>query len=138
MKECYQCSRLRHPHVIQFLGLYYSSGVAVVQTRAELPVMVMEKMEESLITLIQKHKIIPVYVKLSIIHDVSLGLCYLHNHDPPIVHRDLSPDNILLTAHHVAKISDLGVAKVIRLLKERLFLYYQKVLILCHLYPWTA
>ena len=32
---------------------------------------------------------------------------------PGIVHRDLSPNNVLLTAHHVAKISDLGVAKVI-------------------------
>ena len=45
---------------------------------------------------------------------MSLGLCYLHNHDLPIVHRDLSPNNVLLTAHHVAKISDLGVAKVIK------------------------
>ena len=35
-------------------------------------------------------------------------------HDPPIVHRGLSPNNVLLTAHHVAKISDLGVAKVIK------------------------
>ena len=55
-----------------------------------------------------------VHIKYSIVHDVSLGLCYLHNHDPPIVHRDLSPNNVLLTAHHVAKISDLGVAKVIK------------------------
>jgi len=31
-----------------------------------------------------------------------------------IVHLDLSPNHILLTAHHVAKISDLGVAKVVR------------------------
>ena len=61
-----------------------------------------------------KHEKIPVHIKYSIVHDVSLGLCYLHNHDPPIVHRDLSPNNVLLTAHHVAKISDLGVAKVIK------------------------
>jgi len=38
----------------------------------------------------------------------------LPNHDPPIVHQDLSPNNILLTAHHLAKISDLGVAKVMK------------------------
>ena len=59
-------------------------------------------------------RFLSIYIKYSIVHDVSLGLCYLHNHDPPIVHRDLSPNNVLLTAHHVAKISDLGVAKVIK------------------------
>jgi len=46
--------------------------------------------------------------------DVSRGLWYLHSHHPPIVHRDLSPNNILLTTQLVAKIGDLGVAKVIR------------------------
>ena len=43
-----------------------------------------------------KHEKIPVHIKYSIVHDVSLGLCYLHNHDPPIVHHDLSPNNVLL------------------------------------------
>ena len=79
-----------------------------------LPVMVMEMMADSLTSFVEKHEKIPVHIKYSIVHDVSLGLCYLHNHDPPIVHRDLSPNNVLLTAHHVAKISDLGVAKVIK------------------------
>ena len=79
-----------------------------------LPVMVMEMMEDSLTSFVEKHEKIPVYIKYSIVRDVSLGLCYLHNHDPPIIHRDLSPNNILLTVYHVAKISDLGVAKVIR------------------------
>ena len=41
-------------------------------------------------------------------------LDYLHHHEPPIVHRDLSPNNILLTAQLVAKISDLEVAKADR------------------------
>ena len=79
-----------------------------------LPVMVMEMMADSLTSFVDKHKKIPVHIKYSIVHDVALGLCYLHNRDPPIVHRNLSPNNVLLTAHHVAKISNLGVAKVIK------------------------
>ena len=113
MMECRQCSALRHPNVIQFLGIYYPT-VAGDANRMRLPVMVMEMMADSLTSFVDKHEKIPVHIKYSIVHDVSLGLCYLHNHDPPIVHRDLSPNNVLLTAHHVAKISDLGVAKVIK------------------------
>ena len=115
LMECRQCSTLRHPNVIQFLGIYYPSDQSEVQgSRLRLPVMVMEMMEDSLTSLVDKHEKIPMHIKFSIVHDVSLGLCYLHNHDPPIIHRDLSPNNILLTVHHVAKISDLGVAKVIK------------------------
>ena len=113
LRECRQCSTLRHPNVIQFLGVYYPTG-ADGANRMRLPVMVMEMMADSLTSFVDKHEKIPVHIKYSIVHDVSLGLCYLHNHDPPIVHRDLSPNNVLLTAHHVAKISDLGVAKVIK------------------------
>ena len=113
MRECRQCSRLRHPNVIQFLGVYYPTRAGGAN-RMRLPVMVMEMMADSLTSFVEKHEKIPVHIKYSIVHDVSLGLCYLHNHYPPIVHRDLSPNNVLLTAHHVAKISDLGVAKVIK------------------------
>ena len=113
LRECRQCSMLRHPNVIQFLGVYYPTGEGGAN-RMRLPMMVMEMMADSLTSFVDKHKKIPVHIKYSIVHDVSLGLCYLHNHDPPIVHRDLSPNNVLLTAHHVAKISDLGVAKVIK------------------------
>ena len=111
LRECQQCSKLRHPNVIQFLGVYYPTDDASKMT---LPVMVMEMMVDSLTSFVKKHANLPVYMKYSIVHDVSLGLCYLHNHEPPIVQRDLSPNNVLLTAHHVANISDLGVAKVIK------------------------
>ena len=113
MRECRQCSTLRHPNIIQFLGVYYPTEAGGAN-RMRLPVMVMEMMADSLTSFVDKHEKIPVHIKYSIVHDVSLGLCYLHNHDPSIVHRDLSPNNVLLTAHHVAKISDLGVAKVIK------------------------
>ena len=115
LQECRQFSKLRHPNIVQFLGIYYPSFPAGKGIdHKSLPLMVMEMMADSLTSFVKKHHVIPVYIKYSIVHDVSLGLCYLHNHDPPIVHRDLSPNNVLLTAHHVAKISDLGVAKVIK------------------------
>ncbi|XP_065906093.1 uncharacterized protein [Dysidea avara] len=106
LRECHLWSTLRHPNVVQFLGIYYPSSDESV-----LPVMVMEKMQESVTSLVDKHDNIPLLVKLSILHDVSLGLRYLHGHNPPIVHRDLSPNNILVTPHLEAKITDLGVAK---------------------------
>ena len=113
LRECRQCSTLRHPNVIQFLGVFYPTGAGGAD-KMRLPVMVMEMMADSLTSFVDKHEKIPVHIKYSVVHDVSLGLCYLHNYDPPIVHRDLSPNNVLLTAHHVAKISHLEVAKVIK------------------------
>ena len=112
-KECHQCSSLHHPNIVQFLGIYHPPEVDDASRRMQLPVMVMEMMAESLTVFVVKYEKIATDTKFSIVHDVSLGLCYLHNHHPPIVHRDLSPNNVLLTAHHVAKISDLGVAKII-------------------------
>jgi len=46
--------------------------------------------------------------------DAAEGLCYLH-HDcvPPIVHRDVKSNNILLDGEFRAKVADFGVAKVI-------------------------
>ena len=79
----------------------------------KLPVMVMEKMRQSLSSLVENYANIPLNIKLSILDDVCLGLRYLHSRNPPIVHRDLTPNNILLSYHLEAKITDLGVAKVV-------------------------
>ena len=65
--------------------------------RMQLLVIVIEMMAGSLTAFVDKNEKNPIQINYSIVHDVSLGLCYLHNHHPPIVHRDLSPNNILLT-----------------------------------------
>ncbi|KAK8965505.1 Receptor-like protein kinase HSL1 [Platanthera guangdongensis] len=46
--------------------------------------------------------------------DASEGLCYLH-HDcvPPVVHRNVKSNNILLDAEFRAKVADFGIAKVV-------------------------
>lgn len=110
LQECYHCANLRHPNIVQFIGVYWPDKQSV-----DLPVMVMEMMDCSLTKFITKPEPgIKLADKYSILHDVTLGLNYLHSHDPPIVHRDLSPNNILLTERGVAKIGDLGVARAIQ------------------------
>ncbi|PIN03790.1 Serine/threonine protein kinase [Handroanthus impetiginosus] len=54
-------------------------------------------------------------IRFKIALDAAEGLSYLH-HDcvPPIVHRDVKSNNILLDEDFGAKISDFGVAKVVK------------------------
>ena len=99
---------IRHPHIVQFLGLCYLEGSA-------LPVLVMERLDRSLDDLLETSPGLPLPLKLSLLTDVARGLLYLHTQNPPIVHRDLSARNVLLTSSLVAKISDLGNAHIVNL-----------------------
>ena len=107
LNECVQSIGLGHPNIVTFLGVCKPGNQSL------LPALVMERMQENLRSFVEKYCNISMCVKLSVLLDVSKGLWYLHTHRPAIVHRDLSPNNILLNSHFVAKISDLGVAKVI-------------------------
>ena len=113
IRECYHSSLIRHPNIVQFMGVYYAKPS---DPRTDLPIMVMELMDTSLTSFIEKNQSkIAMKTKLSILHDVSLGLSYLHGRCPAVIHLDLSSNNVLLTSHLVAKISDLGTAaKMIR------------------------
>lgn len=120
LKECRRCSKLRHPNIVQFLGVYYPSYYPVLgqAINSRLPVMVMERMACNLTSFVTQRSI-PIKTKFSIITDVACGLNYLHNLHPPMVHRDLTPNNILMANNkkmegNVAKIADFGVSKVIQ------------------------
>ena len=79
--------------------------------------MVMELMDTNVTSFVTSNQSkITLKTKLSILHDVSFGLSYLHNRSPPVIHRDLSSNNVLLSKGDplVAKISDLGMAKMVR------------------------
>ena len=107
-EECHLLSHVHHPNIVQFQGVYFQQGVQV-------PTLVMEFLPTNLASCIEQYGILPKEISYTILHDVALGLCYLHNQTSPIVHRDLSSNNILLTPNMIAKISDLGVARILNL-----------------------
>ena len=77
--------------------------------------LIMEYMPFSLTKCLEEYKDIPMATKCCILLDVSLGLRYLHEQTPPIIHRDLTANNVMLTADMRAKITDLGQAKILNL-----------------------
>ena len=117
VRECQLMSTLRHPHIVQFLGVCFLHG-------SRLPALVMERLMTSLHDLLDPatdpppppdapKPFFPLSLKCSILHNVASGLAYLHERSPPIIHRDLSARNVLLNSGMVAKIADLGVARIV-------------------------
>ena len=109
--ECYLLSKIRHPNIVQFLGVYF-------QQETQIPILVMELLPTNLTFCIEKHSTLPNDITYSILYDVALGLHYLHSQSPPIIHRDLSSNNVLLTSNMTAKIADLGMARILNLNSE--------------------
>ena len=107
-EECELLGRLHHPNIVQFLGVH-------VETGSELPVLVMEYLPTNLSGYLDRHGVLPADITYGILLDVALGLRYLHEYSPPIIHRDLSANNVLLTSSLSAKVSDLGVAKILNI-----------------------
>ena len=106
LRECEQSSRLRHPNIVRFFGIYHPPG-------ARVPSLVMERLHCSLTSLVEDNPVVPIGTKLSIIKDVALGLRYLHTRNPSIIHRDLSSNNVLLSKGMEGKIGDLGTARLV-------------------------
>ena len=117
VRECQLMSTLHHPNIVQFLGVCFLDG-------SRLPGLVMERLLASLHDLLDPETdsppppdaskpFFPLGLKCSILQNVASGLTYLHERPRPVIHRDLSARNILLTTGMVAKIADLGVARIV-------------------------
>ena len=107
--ECETWSKLRHPGVVQFLGVHLDRS-------SRLPVLVMEKMDTSLRTYLEDHskEEFPLKMKAFVLRQVSQALAYLHNQNPPLVHHDMSTNNVLLNVvSFMTKVSDFGMSRAI-------------------------
>lgn len=107
-RECTLLSELRHPHIVQFLGLCFLPDT-------QMPVLVMERLEKNLETFLESMPSVEITLstKLSILKDVACGLRFLHGRTPAVIHRDLTARNVLLDSNLTAKIADMGNSRMV-------------------------
>ena len=94
---------LHHPNICQFFGY------------VETPfILVMEYLPKKDLLYYINEKRISNNKKIKITIDILKGLAYLHNRRPSyIIHRDIKPQNIILSESGKAKISDFGLSKIL-------------------------
>ena len=107
-QECRFLSEIRHPNIVQYLGVAHDPVTG-------LPILLMELMDDSLTHFLeQSEERLPYHVQVNISHDIALALAFLH--DNRILHRDLSSNNVLLIGAGIrAKVTDFGMSKLTEL-----------------------
>ncbi|XP_043705300.1 U-box domain-containing protein 52-like [Telopea speciosissima] len=104
-KEIGIMQRLRHPNVLLFMGAVYSAERLAIVTEF-LPRGSLFK------TLHRNNLILDMRRRLRMALDVARGMNYLHNRNPPIVHRDLKSSNLLVDKNWTVKVGDFGLSKL--------------------------
>ncbi|WP_444881604.1 protein kinase domain-containing protein [Hyalangium versicolor] len=107
-------ARLTHPNVVQTFDVGVTEGVAyILMEYVRGP-----DLKRLLNELRRKGLALPMEHALRIVAETAAGLHYAHSYvDPagnahPVVHRDVSPHNILVSLDGAIKLSDFGIAKV--------------------------
>ena len=77
------------------------------------PILVMEKMNENLREFLERHTDqLTIRDQIRISLEITKGVAFLHQLNPPMVHRDLNDKNVMFTFEGVAKIGDFGQSKL--------------------------
>ena len=100
-REFKAASELEHPNIVQALAF---------ENDGELSYLVYELVEGGTVAdRLEKHGCLPEDIAVRIITQIAQALQYAHDHH--VIHRDVKPDNIMLSPNGKAKLTDFGLAK---------------------------
>ncbi|WP_376795638.1 serine/threonine protein kinase [Thermogemmatispora sp.] len=102
-------SRLHHPHLPSFIDAFSERGRYYVV----LSYIEGRDLTEQLRLARQHDEAIPLSVILGWLLAVCDAVQFLHSQQPPVIHRDIKPDNIRITSDGTAYLVDLGNAKAV-------------------------
>ncbi len=102
-REIHIIAQMQHPHILPL----YDSGA----TEGFLFYVMPFVEGESLRAKLARVGPLPINEAVRLLHEITDALAYAHAHG--IVHRDIKPDNVMLSGRH-AVVTDFGVAKAVR------------------------
>eukprot|EP00055_Hartaetosiga_balthica_P004813 m.13184 g.13184 ORF g.13184 m.13184 type:complete len:1496 (-) comp4121_c0_seq1:184-4671(-) len=111
-KEVRLMKNLRHANIVSFIGAGRDGNgnpfiVTEFLDRGSLSVFLQSPIEK--FTIVRQ---------LKFARDAASGMEYLHNHNPPFIHRDLKTANLLVHRDYTVKVSDFGTSLLINLGRE--------------------
>uniref|UniRef100_A0A2P2LYH7 non-specific serine/threonine protein kinase n=1 Tax=Rhizophora mucronata TaxID=61149 RepID=A0A2P2LYH7_RHIMU len=107
--EAHLLKSLKHENIIRFYNSWVDDKNKTINMITELFT------SGNLRQYRKKHKNVDRKAIKSWARQILQGLCYLHGHNPPIIHRDLKCDNVLVNGNNgEVKIGDLGLAIVMQ------------------------
>eukprot|EP01090_Pellita_catalonica_P021978 TRINITY_DN8376_c0_g1_i1.p1 TRINITY_DN8376_c0_g1~~TRINITY_DN8376_c0_g1_i1.p1 ORF type:complete len:930 (+),score=157.90 TRINITY_DN8376_c0_g1_i1:46-2835(+) len=102
VKEIEIMSKLRHPNCVLFLGACLDRKQMCIVT---------EFLEKGNMAQVLKSEKLKWRTKLRMARQAAQGMAYLHQSNPPIVHRDLKSLNLLVDENYNVKVADFGLSK---------------------------
>jgi serine/threonine protein kinase/Tol biopolymer transport system component len=103
LAEAHLLASLRHPNLPRVID-YFIIGESQYLVMDYIP-------GDDLGTVMQRDGAQPVEKVLQWAQDLGSALVYLHNQNPPVIHRDIKPPNIKLTPEGDVVLVDFGIAK---------------------------
>lgn len=99
-EEASRLVRYRHPNVSRIVGICQWPPALVLELAGR----------GSLWDFLRRHGKLSPQMQWSFASDIANAMNHLHEMQPPLIHRDLTSSNVLITDQFQAKVADLGMA----------------------------